>query len=201
MVAIRRDYESLVSPEELRDRLQYDPETGILVRTKMDGGARNAYRIGKPAGSVSKTKSGRPTVIIHVGGKKFTASRVIWAMVTGSWPPALIDHKNGNQLDNRWENLRPATSYENAWNLVTKKNVRCGFRGVTSDKRGRFLARICVRGRRIFLGVFKTAEEARDTYLAAQEKHHADFSYQHRLTPAGVALFHGEKQSGGKDHG
>jgi len=67
----------------------------------------------------------------------------------------LIDHINGNTLDNRSCNLRPATAIENRHNASKQKNNKSGYKGV-SPIRGKWQATIAQR----YLGVFISKEDA-----------------------------------------
>jgi hypothetical protein len=71
----------------------------------------------------------------------------------------VVDHINGNSLDNRIENLREATRSENTWNSVRKTKNRTGYTGVTST-RNKWVATIKNNGKKIHVGTFKTPEEA-----------------------------------------
>lgn len=73
----------------------------------------------------------------------------------------VIDHVNGNGLDNRRTNLRPASYRENERNKPGRGAV--AYKGVSRAPRG-FRARIRVDGRERFLGRFSTAEEAARAY-------------------------------------
>lgn len=55
-------------------------------------------------------------------------------MVVGSFTQ--IDHINGNSLDNRFENLRPATYQENGWNKPKNMNRRKDGRTPSSQFKG-----------------------------------------------------------------
>lgn len=65
-----------------------------------------------------------------------------------------IDHKNGNGLDNRKENLRSSTRNQNARNLTRKRsNNTSGYRGVSFEKySGKWMAYIYVEGKQKKLG-------------------------------------------------
>jgi hypothetical protein len=85
------------------------------------------------------------------------------------------DHKNLNRLDNRRLNLRPATDSQNQHNRSKYRNNTTGFKGVTRCQ-GKFQARITVKGEQIFLGYYKTAEEAHAAYCLAAAEHHKQFA-------------------------
>jgi hypothetical protein len=77
----------------------------------------------------------------------------------------VVDHINGNALDNRRSNLRAASKAENSWNSKRKKQCRSGFKGVRWHIEGRkWQARIKVNGREIHGGLFNTPEEAAHAY-------------------------------------
>jgi len=88
----------------------------------------------------------------------------------------VIDHINGNGLDNRRANLRLATVAQNAWNSK-KRNSRSGYKGVwfAADK-GLWRAAIVYHGRRIHLGYFKDKITAAKAYDAAARKYYKEFA-------------------------
>jgi hypothetical protein len=87
-----------------------------------------------------------------------------------------VDHINRNGLDNRRENIRLATRNQNMWNSGLQANNTSGFKGVTWRKRDkRWSATICVFGRPINLGNFRTAEEAHQAYARASAEMHGEF--------------------------
>jgi hypothetical protein len=82
-------------------------------------------------------------------------------------PPHDIDHANGDGLDNRRANLRPAIGSQNAANSRRRKDNTSGFRGVSRERSGRWRADINRDGRRTHLGTFDTPEAAARAYDAA----------------------------------
>lgn len=58
-----------------------------------------------------------PKSMIGLYGKKYLAHRLAYFYVTGKWPPHQIDHRDGNKANNKWRNIRPATSTENKGNI------------------------------------------------------------------------------------
>jgi hypothetical protein len=81
---------------------------------------------------------------------------------------SLVDHVNGDGLDNRRENLRPATPSQNNANRRRSSVNSTGFKGVSLYKRtGRFRAYLGIGGTIRHLGYFATADEAARVYDAA----------------------------------
>ena len=104
------------------------------------------------------------------GGK--TKALYLHRMIVGPIPDGMVvDHINGNALDNRRENLRVVSHEENHRNTTgERKNASVGFLGV--ERSGdRFAAKIRVDGKNISLGSFGTAEEANEARLLAEEKY------------------------------
>lgn len=88
-----------------------------------------------------------------------------------------VDHKNGNTLDCRKENLRPCTSAQNSQNQKIRTDNTSGYKGVSYvKKRNKFSANICSNRKVIFLGLFETAEEAALVYNKFAIKLHNEFA-------------------------
>lgn len=96
-------------------------------------------------------------------GKRYASHRVIWFLKTGRWPQ-VIDHKNHNGCDNRWDNLRSVDSQINSRNRVSKTD---GCIGVRFHRTYRvYEAYIGLNGQGISLGSFSSftaAVKARKT--------------------------------------
>jgi ribosomal protein S17E len=86
----------------------------------------------------------------------------------------MIDHVNGNTLDNRKENLRICTNQQNQFNSKKASNNTSGYKGVTHD-RGRWKAQIRINGKPTHLGYFNSPEDGHKAYCAAAKKHRGDF--------------------------
>lgn len=86
----------------------------------------------------------------------------------------LVDHKDGNGLNNLRENLRICTSYENQRNRITRI---VKYKGVHFHKRDkRFQANIKVKNKSIHLGYYKEEIEAVKAYNEAALTYHGEFA-------------------------
>lgn len=94
----------------------------------------------------------------NVGAKKVLMHR----MIMGAKGVDIVDHLNGNRLDNRRENLRFATRSQNGQNV--KKKNKTGFIGVVYDSGGYIKATIKIHGKKRHLGMFDTLIEAARAY-------------------------------------
>jgi hypothetical protein len=91
----------------------------------------------------------------------------------------MIDHINGNGLDNRTQNLRICTHSENMRNRRRHKNNKSGYKGVYQDcrrKRNQWRAQIKFEGKKISIGSYKTPEEAHKAYMVLAKKLHKEFA-------------------------
>lgn len=89
----------------------------------------------------------------------------------------VVDHINGNGLDNRRENLRAATRSENQWNRTAMKRNTSGFKGVHWNKgRGLWQAVISKHYKKYHLGYFACPERAHLAYCSAAEDLHGRFA-------------------------
>ena len=89
----------------------------------------------------------------------------------------IVDHANGNSLDDRRCNLRFATASQNTMNSRRMSSNDCGFKGVYWHKKNRYyIARIMVNGKRRSLGCFNTPEAAHEAYARAACKHFGQFA-------------------------
>ncbi len=85
------------------------------------------------------------------------------------------DHKDGDSLNNRRQNLRTSSASENNRNRGIQISNTTGFKGVLPH-RNKFRAAIKVDGKKHHLGTFNTALEAGRAYNEAAKKYHGEFA-------------------------
>jgi hypothetical protein len=109
------------------------------------------------------------------GGKK---GIYLHRLVVKAPDDKLVDHINGNPLDNRKANLRVCTSQENIRNSQKRRGCLSKFKGVTRDARKNKLwrAQICIDGERKSLGYFYTEIEAAHAYAKAAKELFGEFA-------------------------
>lgn len=113
-----------------------------------------------------------PEVNGRAGPKEFMHRAIARRMGFGDADQ--VDHVNGNRLDNRRSNLRPATCAQNARNRAAAN--RWGLKGVSRRSNGKWQARITVDGYTRSLGHFGTASEAADAYARAAAELHGEYA-------------------------
>lgn len=161
-------YSQHYTPEDLRARLSYNPDTGDLIWKK----CHDSSRIGKKA----ESKDICGYIQINIGGKVLKAHRVAWAIHYGDWPSGQVDHKNGIRNDNRISNLRCVDNQKNCQNQRngSRKNAT-GLIGVHVGKgrpEKKYRAKIQLNGKQIHIGGYSTPQEAHEAYVKAKREMH-----------------------------
>lgn len=109
-----------------------------------------------------------------INGKVCLLHRLLCPELPEGW---VVDHKNGDRLDNRRNNLRPCTHWQNILNQKKPKNNSSGYKGVWYDKQyGVYRAEIKIRRRKISLGRYKDPKAASDAYEAAAKVYFGEFA-------------------------
>lgn len=157
-----------LTQDDVVSRFDYCKTTGIF-RSK---------RSGRQVGTVKKgSRSGRTYVRIKIRGVAYGAHRLAWLYVTGQMPELGIDHRNGDSLDNRFDNLRLSTVRQNTANGPRRKASSLP-RGVFATTSGAgFGAQIRNGSRRVQVKGFETPEFAGEFYRLMAEMVHGEFAF------------------------
>jgi hypothetical protein len=158
----------------VRQLLDYDADTGVFTwrPREVDNNSRfNTRFAGKAAGWRDKLGY----CCIEFYKTQYMAHRLAWLIHYGEPVPIELDHADGDGMNNRIVNLRPASRAQNVANRGVFKSNRLGIKGVRQEGTG-FRARIRRNGRPCNLGTFATAEEAAEAYREAAVKLHGEFA-------------------------
>jgi hypothetical protein len=154
----------MVKPD-IVEHFEYDPMTGNLYRT------RRNHKAGKLGLVTAKDSHGY--IIVSHKGRKLKGHRLAWLLQTGTLPTCEIDHINRDRSDNRWCNLRLATSSENSQNCSVRADNKSGVSGVYYVASiNQWWAYINVNRRRICLGYHPTLDSAAAARKAAESVYH-----------------------------
>ena len=154
---------SNIDCNQLREILEYQPETGLFFWKRSGKGIKK----NRKAGHLSKDGY----VDIRIKNCLYPAHRVAWVMMTGSWPDNFVDHINRIRSDNRFVNLREATKAENAQNTDLPSNNTSGYKGVVWHKPNRnWCAQIIINKKHIHLGSFEKLQDAINARIEAEKK-------------------------------
>lgn len=146
----------MLTQARLKELLHYDPETGIFTWI--------VARSGHLAGAVAGSKTQHGYIRITVEYKEQLAHRLAWLYMTGEFPNGKVDHKNTVGTDNRWGNLRLATTQQNAFNQAMKAGNKAGYKGVCKSSSKKWKASIKVSGKSEHIGTFSSPELAAEAY-------------------------------------
>lgn len=90
--------------------------------------------------------------------------------------PLVVDHINGDGLDDRKKNLRAITVSQNAMNIESNSNSQSGIKGLVYDPdKKKWRVRIKVDGKVKFEHFYRSKEKAVEVLNRKLEKYHGDF--------------------------
>lgn len=153
--------------QALMGSLIYDPASGKLRWAQML--SRKC-----PPGSEAGTPNKQRHLVIQVNRKRYMAHRVAWLLHYGKPPTGVIDHINGDGMDNRISNLRDVSQQVNQQNRRSPQiNSGSGLIGASLHKMtGKWMAQIKTPEGQKYLGLFPTAEAAHAAYVNAKRQLH-----------------------------
>lgn len=156
---------SELTQERLKELLEYNPDTGDFI---WKVARQNKTVAGLVAGSVSSSGYSQ----IKIDGKTYLTHILAWLYMKGTFPESRLDHRDNNILNNKWDNLRPATHQQNMFNRKLGKNNKSGVKGVSyAPKYDHYTVRIS----NIYYGCYKTLEEAKAVAEKVRQDLHGEF--------------------------
>jgi hypothetical protein len=154
--------------KEIADEF-FDYKDGVLYRKKQT--SSNA-KIGDVAGTTRQ--DGYRHINLH--GKFYLVHRLIFLMHHG-FLPKVIDHIDGNSLNNRIENLRVATKSQNCQNARIRRNNTSGIKNVHFNKQSnKWQVSISINQKWKHVGYYQDLELAELVATEARDKYHGGFA-------------------------
>lgn len=161
----------MITQERLKELIHYNPDSGEFTRILLIKNSK--AKLGVIKGTAKK--EGHLKVCLD--GKEYYLARLAYLYMTGN-EGNIIDHIDGNPINNKWENLRNTTKLGNVQNQVkAHHHNKSGLLGAhyRKDKK-KFESSITYSGKRKRLGYFKSAEEAHIAYVEAKRALHTTCS-------------------------
>lgn len=159
------DKDFTISKEMLLEYFEY--KDGILYNKK--------YRCSRAViGDVAGTLSNTGYYTTWVNSIRFSIHRLIFMMHHG-YLPKIIDHIDGNRLNNKIENLREATFSDNCCNR--NGHGKTGIKGIHWNKYHKKWTVVCWKNKKYhFIGHFKNIEDAKVAVKKARDELHGKFA-------------------------
>lgn len=156
-----------ITQEELKARLNYNPDTGIFTWKANTRGR-------KFNGTVAGGYDSDGYVVICINYISYKAHQLAYLYMTGDWIDQ-VDHKDTVKYNNKWDNLRPASNSGNGHNKGLLTTNTSGVKGV-SYHRGRWKIRVELNGVRYNGGSFVTLEAAAQAVKELRESLVGEFT-------------------------
>lgn len=173
------------SKKETRDALDWFNKNTYEIDSVLywhpinsNGRKRSAVYSNKTCGCISR----RGYIQVRMGRDKFMAHRILWAMYYGSWPKNGIDHINGIKTDNRIDNMREGTQFDNSKNASKYPRKEEWIATGVSRCRSGFRAYAQVNNQSHYMGIFKCHTAALFARLKFSAIH--GFSERHGIIEA-----------------
>lgn len=156
--------------DKLIKLLWYNKKTGLFTwkpRGVKNWDVRYAYKV---AGTMI-TRKNKKYIEISIDNKKYLAHRLAIFYVSGLMPEPelLVDHKNGNGICNKYNNLRKVTVAENNINLCKYKNNKSGVCGVYK-RNNKWIASYTLNKKSSHIGTFNNKKDAKEARKAINKK-------------------------------
>lgn len=160
----------MITFERANELLHYEPSSGKLFWKKT---TTNRVKVGDEAGSFCAS-TGYINVVID--GRGYNLHRIAILLTTGVYDKTVqVDHVDHDRGNNRLSNLRVVSHAVNMRNQSLRNTNKTGITGVcvkyTRKGTKRYEANITYNFKNIYLGRYKTPEEAAAARRAAEIKY------------------------------
>ena len=153
----------------IKSCIGYSPETGVLF-WKDKYSKHSPIIVGREIGTPNKSG-----LHFKFMGKDLLNHRVAWFLHYGRWPDVFIDHKDGNPLNNKLENLRLANRIQNSANRKSSKSGSSKYLGVCFAKsQGKWQAAVGTPKK--YLGQYDKEEDAAKAYNKAAKELYGEYA-------------------------
>lgn len=123
------------------------------------------------------TKKSRPNSGIYIRRRAGQRSISLTSCILGVDPSIIIDHIDGNTLNNKKSNLRITTNTNNVRNQRKHLNSTSGYKGVTWDKsHNKWMAQIRVSHKNYFIGYYDDPLSAHNAYFERAKKDFGEYA-------------------------
>ena len=149
----------------------FDYRDGVLY-WKSDIGSNKVK--GKKAGSPNSGGYAQ----VKINGVLYKAHALVWFLHGRSLPSGyVIDHINGDQTDNRLDNLRAASRQQNNCNASKRVDNKSGVKGVSWYKpTGKWVGQIQHGGVKTHVGLFDSIPDAARAVALKRAEMHGAFA-------------------------
>ena len=166
---MNKNEELLPYYEKAKERLNYDPKTGVFSRYL------KLFNKHKEVGNIAN--HGYMRVGINLNGiqRSILLHRLAWYIHYGSLPN-IIDHIDGDVLNNSIKNLRSCTQQQNTYNRKIRKDNKTGYKGVSwSPRLNKWYSQIQIKGEKMHLGCYDSMSDAIKAYEYKAEELFGEF--------------------------
>lgn len=159
----RRHATATLTADELRAQLIYDEEAGAF------------FKRGRPRNQALGKRQGEYWAV-YVNGRYWKAHHLVILYVHGRWPTDVVDHINGDTVDNRLSNLRECKQADNVKAARRRRDNSSGVKGVSFCNRAKkWVAYIQHDKRHRFLGYYREKDHAVAARVKAAAEIFKDF--------------------------
>ena len=158
-----KDPNEIIEHDDYAEIILYDKSNKEVARTLIDLEDINKCRIYKWHLQEGYAQNSKTRLMLH-------------RYIMDCPSDMIIDHINRNKLDNRKCNLRVCTHKDNNRNMPRRSNVTSVERGVYQSSKSGWVARIKVDAKDVYLGTFKTIDEAIEARRQAEIDYFGEFA-------------------------